>query len=57
MHIDYEFMKEVADAIVYMVDFAPVVWMPAVCGVLLGYSLGNIYKGIEELHKFYLEWR
>lgn len=56
-HLNHEAMKEVADAIVYMIDFAPMVWTPLICGCLLGLAMGVIYQGAIELHKWYNEWK
>lgn len=56
-HINHEAVNEVVDAVVYMIDFAPMVYTPVICGTLLGLSMGIIYQGMIELHKFYLEWK
>ena len=56
-HVNHEAMNEVIDAVVYLIDFAPMVYTPVICGVLLGLSMGIIYQGMIELHKFYLEWK
>lgn len=54
-HINHEAMNEVIDAVVYMIDFAPMVYTPVICGCLLGWSMGVIYQESIRLHKFYLE--
>lgn len=56
-HVNHEAMNEVIDAVVYLIDFAPMVYTPVICGALLGLSMGIIYQGMIELHKFYLEWK
>lgn len=56
-HINHKAVDEVLDAVVYMIDFAPMVFTPLICGCLLGLSLGVIYQGLIDLHKFYLEWK
>lgn len=55
-HLNHEAMKEVADAVAYMVDFAPMVWTPLLLGCLLGLSAGVIYQGFIDLYKFYKQW-
>lgn len=54
-HLNHEAMNEVIDAVVYMIDFAPMVYTPAICGCLLGWSFGVIYQEVIKLHKMYLE--
>ena len=56
-HINYDAANEVVNAIIYMIDFAPMVYTPIICGCLLGLALGVIYRGAIELHKMYLEWK
>ena len=56
-HINHKAVDEVIDAVTYMIDFAPMIYVPAICGILLGLSLGIIYQGAIELHKYYLEWK
>lgn len=56
-HVNPEAMDEVINAVGYMIDFAPMVFIPVICGTLLGYSIGVIYQEIIKLYKFYLEWK
>lgn len=56
-HINHDAVNEVVDAVVYIIDFAPMVYVPAICGALLGLAAGIIYQGAIELHKMYLEWK
>ena len=55
-HVNYDAVNEVFDAIVDMVDFAPMVCLPLICGCILGLATGVIYQGMIDLYKFYKEW-
>lgn len=56
-HINTDSVSEIVDAVIYMMDFAPVVWMPVMCGCLIGLSAGVIYRELTQLYRYYKRWK